>query len=410
MILTYPHPSFVQSTRIYSNGASYSSVFEDTTRNDSRLDERRSLVRTPKGAWRPPTPYWRNVDTGRVYTFDANGTIGYFLSDNSEQIYDKTGSMNQSGYYYDVPLSVPGQLENNAIIKARLKLKDQDINLAQAFGERKQTANLVGNSLSSIIGTLRALKKGDLHAAQKALGLRRKGRNSRLRPEAAFDRWLELQYGWKPLLSDVEGASKRLWGIEREAGRMTARCKAVSSDNVRTERVFTDSIGNVYVRFTKHRDIKFKTFVRFDFIRSDNTGTANWSELGIVNPLSLAWELLPFSFVFDWFVPVGDYLSSLDATVGWEFKGGSCTTVMEEKGRVNFKDIPPIAYTYGQYGSVVATGKYRRYRMNRKIYDSCPIPTRPAVDTGASFLHVANGIALLGSIFSGGIAGTGTLK
>jgi hypothetical protein len=40
------------------------------------------------------------------------------------------------------------------------------------------------------------------------------------------------------------------------------------------------------------------------------------SQIGVTNPLSLAWELVPYSFVIDWFIPVGDYLGSFDALVG----------------------------------------------------------------------------------------------
>jgi hypothetical protein len=47
--------------------------------------------------------------------------------------------------------------------------------------------------------------------------------------------------------------------------------------------------------------------------------------LGLTNPLAIAWELVPFSFVLDWLVPVGTWLQSLDATLGVKFVGG-CRT------------------------------------------------------------------------------------
>lgn len=401
MSLTIGYPFHTSYTRTYPNGGVHSDPdYATGVMNDTVYDSRKPLTRTPKGAWRPPTSYWRQVDTGRQYTYDLNGTASYMLSDKSIAEFTHTGARNVSGYYYDPPLAVPARLEAAAITKARLKLKDQDINLAQAFGERAQTARLVSDSLKSITGAVRGLRRGDLQAAQRALGLRQKGDN-RIRPEAAFDRWLELQYGWKPLLGDVEGASKRLWGIHRESSRMTARCKAASFDYERISRPFTDVVGNVYVNLIKHREIEYKTFVRLDFVRSENNAVANWSELGITNPLSLAWELLPFSFVFDWFIPVGDYLSSLDATLGWDFIGGSCTTVMREKHRCNVLGVPPIPWTYWSKGSMTAAGKGYKMRMNRKVYDTAPIADVPSLDTGKSFLHVANGIALLGSAFAG---------
>jgi len=40
------------------------------------------------------------------------------------------------------------------------------------------------------------------------------------------------------------------------------------------------------------------------------------AQIGITNPINLAWELIPYSFVIDWLIPVGKFLESLDALVG----------------------------------------------------------------------------------------------
>lgn len=44
---------------------------------------------------------------------------------------------------------------------------------------------------------------------------------------------------------------------------------------------------------------------------------------GLLNPLEVIWELVPFSFVADWFLPIGDYLSALDASSRFTHEGGS---------------------------------------------------------------------------------------
>jgi hypothetical protein len=53
------------------------------------------------------------------------------------------------------------------------------------------------------------------------------------------------------------------------------------------------------------------------------------SELGLSNPLSTLYELTPYSFVLDWVVPVGDWLSVLDAGNFLEFKEGSRTDMVK---------------------------------------------------------------------------------
>jgi hypothetical protein len=49
------------------------------------------------------------------------------------------------------------------------------------------------------------------------------------------------------------------------------------------------------------------------------------NRLGVINPLAIAWELYPFSFVIDWFVPIGSVLTAATATAGLEFVSGHTT-------------------------------------------------------------------------------------
>jgi hypothetical protein len=46
---------------------------------------------------------------------------------------------------------------------------------------------------------------------------------------------------------------------------------------------------------------------------------AEMAQLGFTNPAAIAWEITPFSFVFDWFYQVGDYLNALSVLSGFEF-------------------------------------------------------------------------------------------
>jgi hypothetical protein len=46
------------------------------------------------------------------------------------------------------------------------------------------------------------------------------------------------------------------------------------------------------------------------------------NQTGFTNPINLLWELLPFSFVADWFLPIGNYLEALTAWNGLEFLDG----------------------------------------------------------------------------------------
>lgn len=47
--------------------------------------------------------------------------------------------------------------------------------------------------------------------------------------------------------------------------------------------------------------------------------------LGGINPFEIAWELVPLSFVADWFVDYGDYMSQLSSHIGLDYHSGSVT-------------------------------------------------------------------------------------
>jgi hypothetical protein len=64
--------------------------------------------------------------------------------------------------------------------------------------------------------------------------------------------------------------------------------------------------------------------------------------LGGVNPLSIAWELTPLSFVIDWFVGIGDFIAQLGSHVDLDFQYGAVSIYQDSKLRFQsdrFKEL-----------------------------------------------------------------------
>jgi hypothetical protein len=61
-----------------------------------------------------------------------------------------------------------------------------------------------------------------------------------------------------------------------------------------------------------------------------NSGAAHWDQtanrLGLTDPVSLLWEVIPYSFVIDWFVNVGDFLHATGTISGLKRIGINVTT------------------------------------------------------------------------------------
>jgi hypothetical protein len=142
----------------------------------------------------------------------------------------------------------------------------------------------------------------------------------------------------------------------------------------------------------------YQAFTRLDYVRDFTVPSGTLSELGFTNPLSLAWEVLPFSFVVDWSLPIGEYFNLLDADHGWSFRGGSTSTKAVRKGYHTITSIQ-VQGLQNESGYAFGSGRGRRVNFDRVVRLAAPFPALPSVDTRSSNLHVANGLALLSSAF-----------
>lgn len=295
-----------------------------------------------------------------------------------------------------VPLFFSGlqlaNLDNQVKQKASSKIKDQDINLGQAFAERDQTFKLIAESLKRLAKTMAALKRGDYAAAAKALGIKAPSSSGfdaqwrRNQSRAVARGWLELQYGWRPLLSDIYGAanaankfhSKR----EFQVVKTSVNSKMQSSKSIQS--TYTADVYEYDSTCTKTIIVKMKR---------TSLPLATLSSLGLTNPAVIAWELVPFSFVFDWLVPVGSFLNQFDAHIGWSFSSGSITTFMKENVKMTRSThrVPPGYDYYSETGSK-STEWVTCVRSPLVGFGS--LLSMPFVKDPTSLVHAANALAL----------------
>jgi hypothetical protein len=112
------------------------------------------------------------------------------------------------------------------------------------------------------------------------------------------------------------------------------------------------------------------------------------------NPAELAWEVIPFSFVVDWAIPIGDTLSALDALRGVTGIQGteSAKYTRVTKGWIRRPNYQGVYLTSSTPGSVYYKGH------QRSVITSIPLPPVPRWDPSSSWKTVANGLALLTAV------------
>lgn len=389
----------------YGQTPDYTSGTKPNVIRDERPPPKHTIKE--RDGWRQPTTYSRIIENGWVTTFDLQSNLAEPYWDGFAVRYNVVvyaGAYGESYFYDTIPEPSIG-LENKAIINALNKLKsigseeEFSVDLATAFAEREQASRLVLTSLKRIASGVRAARRMDARGIERALKLA--PRNLKKNIKTPFELWLEYQYGWKPSLSDVYNTMNVLAYQEQERGKFTARVIATSRDQDEYSRSFTEYEGG-YIDFEKHSRVSHKCKVRLDYVRTDTPAINDLKELGFTNPLLVAWELVPFSFVVDWFTPVGDYLSTLDATLGWSFRGGTCSITTEVRNSLSVTRTRSSVAGHTLGGSASAQGDSRQYKTYRIVYGDSPHPLLPYWKPKSSGMHVANGIALLASAFGGG--------
>lgn len=271
-------------------------------------------------------------------------------------------------------------------------IKDMSINLAQACAEAQRTIDLVGDTARTIAKAVVAFRKGKFKQGFKALGVSKTPNVSSRR--GAADNWLAMQYGWLPLLSDVKGAAEAL-AKRQNPPVFVFHGKHTANDSHIFIHENVGGSGGV-----DSREVNYNSTTKFAVAFSKTNHLARTlSSLGINDPLLLAWEFLPYSFVVDWFYPVGKYLEQLNYTDGLSFRWGYYVQLSKNSWTIStpMHRVDNAAYTRTYSGGTIISSDNVWYQRTKLI--SAPSPSLPSLKNPLSYTHMLNGLALLSRAF-----------
>lgn len=321
------------------------------------------------------------------------------------------------------PVTHDTNMVNEAGNKALQRLIKQagvgvQANFAQNLAQINQTVSLVASTAMRLAGALKQLKRlnfsGAIATLKSAPGSQSWGVPKRLVPQsgqkALASNWLALQYGWKPLLRDIQEAFQLL-PTSFEQGSVVHRVTA-SASSVRDGSAAYPTAPSLMGSVPGKTFFLTRTTVKYGVsYRIDDPAHQYLAQLGFTNPINLAWEVLPFSFVVDWFVPIGQYLESLSAFHGLAFVDGFKTTftraIWDSAISYNAPGVG-VPQTLISYGATYRQERIALTRVRLTAFPSATIPTLvmnpfrnsslPGVVAGTNDRAV-NAIALLFSVF-----------
>ena len=276
-----------------------------TILKDERPVKPRPLSNTNMEIWR----YYNNA--ARVVRGSRYGSVGY----------------THSGMSYTLKEESTEGL-GNTINQAKKKLGEGRMNLGVTLVELDDTARMVKSNGLRVLGALRALvtTKNRQHA-YKMLGVK-PGRRRDAKVRDALEKsdftgaWLEMQFGWMPLLNDIYGAVAAYHdGIKTRgilvSGSAGKRYKNLGNQVRRLGKSTIHSTAGVSV-WSDSDPLKGRELARRAKFtgRVSNPALRSLQELGLINPALLAWNRMAYSFVIDWILPIGTFLAGLTAGAG----------------------------------------------------------------------------------------------
>lgn len=374
---------------------------------DSRNPDYHQLV--TEGKRIPCTPYYHRMD--RIDNIECH----YTRYDGLAGSYIKTPG--QMGSCQTVPLdyiafnnmntrngAVLAEANNAALSNLRLG----EFDLAMAIAGIKDTSMLVKMTAIRLASAFSQLKRGRIIDAAKTLRLPNKKkvslldrdyRNRRITPQQLVaDGWLELQFGWGPLLSDVHTSAEALAqkNLTSPGEVFKATGFAKREESVLGYKLDTGAIPLRERRIT--HECHSKTVI-YAMITQWEIYLA--SSMGLSNPSKVAWDVIPFSFVADWFYPFAKTLESLNATQGLVFVDGSQSLYTKWTDSITYTTNPKYAWAH----SVTVPGYLANQGENydRSKLGSFPSTMVPPLDLRLemSKWQIGTSLALLQTVFGG---------
>jgi hypothetical protein len=276
------------------------------------------------------------------------------------------------GGFYSAPWALPADpsLDDSiiaeAITEAWSKVSLKEVDLQVIIGEMEKTALSLISIIKRAIRIFVALKKLNLKAL---IG--------EIKPKELSQRFLEARYALRPLVYDAKGViSACNADMVAFASRKTFRSfRQRMTSNQYSNVLLNTSTGNYWKLYGSQLATR-ELEVRAGVLTSVETlqGLAVW---GILEPFESAWELIPFSFIIDWFFNVGKWIGSWSPNIGMKTLA-SWYVVTDTTNLASTVETGEI-YSPLSYLNTVTTGgvyslvKVRKYRL--------PNPDRPLLPT-----------------------------
>jgi hypothetical protein len=259
-----------------------------------------------------------------------------------------------------------------------------------SLAETDKLAGTVAGALKSLTFGVADLATGNFGRFARRFGTSPPSRRAsqRLLATDISGRFLEMRYAWAPAINDVYEASKAFEALSNGPRQVTFKVTRRKTQS-----------GTYNTNYCKVNQV---LAVQRTYTYEMYEELAAFRQMGLGNPLTILWERLPWSFVIDWFIPIGTYLSLIGqvpfmkgrwmrtSSMRWQSSG---SYRMDQSASSLWNYIP---------STPIPDGDWTVFNMERVISFSPPTVPRPRLQVAGAVQggRVLNALALSHQVFA----------
>lgn len=254
---------------------------------------------------------------------------------------------------YNAPMPTFGSIMSRDRVTqealAQLDSAGSSTNMEMLTKDLVDAMQLSNEYFSRLLQAAPAIRKGKFKEAWKQFN-KRKGQLRSTR-KSISDHWLAFQWGVKPSLEACINAY--YLATDDQSGRSFTIRTAFKSVGYATRQIFVNDRATNVPCYGQHSRACYVTrrFVEMSYREFAHL----WD-----NPIVPAWDAVPWSFLVDWFVPIGSYLSQFgyykssskvigsNANVEIKTYGGNLTQVSKTYGWIEESFSPQTVYSFNR--------------------------------------------------------------
>lgn len=281
-----------------------------------------------------------------------------------ESIWTEQGSMSYWSLVYPA-MTVYGErlIDTSAIDRAIASTRTRVISdatsvfdVATTIAEGRETLSFLASTVDRAYRTMSTFRsvakaRGVPWEKFRSMNAKQARREADRAFRSAGNLWMEYRYALMPLIYTIQDGVR--WfesrGVKFQSFKASEEVPVFTNPVRPLTGTYFEEEWSGTIKVTSHLKCKY----------DEGLKSFEWATLGL-NPFATAWELIPYSFVADWIINIGDYIR---ACTSMDFSASSlgCTTVRTSlRKKVYLVDKGTDSYTWSYPSNVCTSGRSDR--------------------------------------------------